>query len=74
MVNGCLPQSRITFPCKICNKNVNDNNHVIQCDIVTFGSTLNVTILIILIINICKVTIILGIVLLAQAQYFLLIA
>ena len=41
---------------------------------VTFGSTLSVAILIILIINICKVTIILGIVLLAQAQYFLLIA
>ena len=41
---------------------------------VTFGSTLSVTILIILIINIYKVTMILGIVLLAQAQYFLLIA
>ena len=41
---------------------------------VTFGSTLNVTILIILIINICKVTMIFGIILLAEAQYFLVIA
>ena len=41
---------------------------------VTFGFTLSVTILIILFINICKVTMILGIVLLAQTQYFLLIA
>ena len=41
---------------------------------VTFGSTLSVTILVILIINICKVTMILCTVLLAEAQYFLLIA
>ena len=41
---------------------------------VTFGSTLNVTISILLIINISKETMILGSVLLAQAQYFLLIA
>ena len=24
MVNGCLPQSHLIFPTKICNKNVND--------------------------------------------------
>ena len=36
MVNGCLPQNHMTFPCKICNKNVNDNDHAIQCDICDF--------------------------------------
>ena len=41
---------------------------------VTFGSTLNVTISILLIINVCKEIMIVGSVLLAQAQYFLLIA
>ena len=41
---------------------------------VTFGSTLSVTILVILIIIICKVTMIICTVLLAAAQYFLLIA
>lgn len=39
---------------------------------VNFGSTLNLTIFIILIINICKETTVLGTVLLAQAHYFLL--
>ena len=74
MFNGCLPQSHLIFPCKICNKNVNDKDHAIQCVYVTLGLKLSVTILIILIINICKVTMILSIVLLAQAQYFLLIS
>ena len=74
MVNGCLPQSHLTFLCKSCDKDVNDNDHAIQCDICNFWVYITVTILIILIINICKVTMILGIVLLAQAQYFLLIA
>ena len=36
MVNGCLPQSHLTFPTKICNKNVNDKDHAIQCDICNF--------------------------------------
>ena len=36
MVNGCLPQSHLIFPCKICNKNVNDKDHAIQCDICNF--------------------------------------
>ena len=26
----------MTFPCRICNKNVNDNDHVIQCEICNF--------------------------------------
>ena len=29
MVNGYLTQNHMTFPCKICNKNVNDNDHAI---------------------------------------------
>ena len=33
MINGCLPQSCLSFPCKICNKNVNHKDHAIQCDI-----------------------------------------
>ena len=33
MVNRCLPQSHLIFPCKICNKNVNDKDHAIQRDI-----------------------------------------
>ena len=36
MVNGYLPQNHVTFPCIICNKNVNDNNHAIQSDICNF--------------------------------------
>ena len=62
MFNRCLSQNHMTFPCKICNKNVNDND---QCDICNFWVHIKCTILIILIINICKVTMILGIVLLA---------
>ena len=36
MVNGCLPQSYLMFPSKICNKNINDKDHAIQCDICNF--------------------------------------
>ena len=36
MVNGCLPLSHLIFPCKICNNNVNDKDHAIQCDIYNF--------------------------------------
>ena len=36
MDNGCLPQTPVTFPLRICNKNVNDNDHAIQCDICNF--------------------------------------
>ena len=27
MVNGCLPQSHLIYPCKICDKNINDKDH-----------------------------------------------
>ena len=71
MVNGCLPQSHLIFPCKICNKNVNDKDHAIQCDICNFWVHIKCKNL-----NYIdyKVTMILGTVLLAQAQYLLLIA
>ena len=36
MVNGCLPQNHLIFPCKICDKNINDKDHAIQCDICNF--------------------------------------
>ena len=36
MVNGYLPQNYMTLPCSICNKNVNDSDHAIQCDICNF--------------------------------------
>ena len=36
MVNGCLPQNHMTFPCKICNKKVNDNDRATECDICNF--------------------------------------
>ena len=37
MVNGWLPHNHMTFPCKICNnKNVNANDHAIQCNICRF--------------------------------------
>ena len=32
MVNGC----HLIFPCKICNKNVNDKDPAIQCNICNF--------------------------------------
>ena len=37
MGNGCLPQNQMTFSCRICNKNFNDNDHAIQCDIYNFS-------------------------------------
>ena len=43
------------FPCKLCSKNVSDDDNAILCDFVKHGYTLNVTILIILITNISKV-------------------
>ena len=36
MVNRCLPHNYLTFPCKICNKTVNDHEYAIQCDICNF--------------------------------------
>ena len=36
MVNGCLPQNYLTFLCTIYNKNANDSDHAIQCDICNF--------------------------------------
>ena len=70
MVNGCLPQNHMTLPCKICNKNgIMAMIMLFNVISVTFRSILNVTILIILIINICNLKMILGIALLAQTQY-----
>ena len=36
MVNGCLPQNHMTFLCRICNMNVNDNDHAIKFDMCNF--------------------------------------
>ena len=36
MVTGYLSQNHMTLLCRICNKNVNDNDHAIQCDICKF--------------------------------------
>ena len=37
MVNRCLPQSHLTFPCRGYNKNDYDKEHAIQCDICNFS-------------------------------------
>ena len=36
MLNGCLLQTYIKFLCRICKKNVDDNDHAIQYDIWNF--------------------------------------
>ena len=54
--------SSINFACKVCGKNVNDNDRAIQCELCNYGFTSIAITLIILTTNFFKIPMILGIV------------
>ena len=53
--------SSINFVCKVCGKNVNDNDRAIQCELCNYGFTSIAITLIILTIKFFKIPMILGI-------------
>ena len=54
--------SSINFACKVCGKNVNDNDRAIQCELCNYGFTSIAITLTILTTNFFKIPMILGIV------------